>query len=383
MTQRRSIFEEVGAPQATPKPAPSGGSTAREDRARRAARIWLWMLFGLVALMVAVGGLTRLTGSGLSITEWRPISGALPPLTAEDWAAEFDRYREIPQYQLLNQGMSLAEFQVIYWWEWGHRQLGRLVGLVWALGLLVLWLSRRLPRGWAGRFVVLGALGGLQGAIGWCMVASGLTEGMLAVAAYRLAVHLGLAFVILGLIWWYILRLGRSAPDLMQARRAREGALAGWGGVLVAGVFLQIVIGALVAGNAAGRVYVDWPLMHGVFFPPEALELEPVWRNAFENPAMVQFAHRMAGYALVVLGLVVWALGWRSPHPATRKAAHWLALVLLGQVALGIVTLMHGAPLALALAHQLLGLGLWVVVLRLRHLALYPRMASLRGGVRG
>src|SRR6056297_3359150 len=259
MAEKRKLFEEVETDRsAAPKPA--GGVIGRaRSGARGAVRLWLMALFALVVVMIAVGGLTRLTDSGLSITEWAPISGAIPPLSAEDWQAEFDAYRQIPEYQLQNKGMSLAEFKVIYWWEWGHRQLGRVIGLVWAVGFLGFLLFRQMPAGWAGRLFLLGALGGLQGAIGWWMVASGLTGTMLDVASYRLATHLGLAFVILGLIAWYVFRLGREDRDLMQARRSREGKLYGLGTGLLHFTFLQILLGALVAGIDARRTYNDWP----------------------------------------------------------------------------------------------------------------------------
>ena len=201
MSKPRSIFEEVETKIEAPQ---TGGIDQRPKGARGAIRIWLMVLFGLVVLMIAVGGLTRLTDSGLSITEWKPITGAIPPLSTEAWEAEFELYQQIPEYQLQNHGMSMAEFQFIYWWEWGHRQLGRVVGLVWALGFFAFLTTRRIPPGWTGKLLALGALGGLQGAIGWWMVASGLTGTMLDVASYRLATHLGLAFLILGLISWYI-----------------------------------------------------------------------------------------------------------------------------------------------------------------------------------
>ena len=177
MAKTRSIFQEVDRAQ---KPAATPGGVTRDTGlARRLVRVWLMVLFALVVTMVAVGGLTRLTDSGLSITEWAPLSGAVPPMNAEDWQAEFDAYRQIPQYQLMNRGMSLAEFKVIYWWEWGHRQLGRMIGLVWAVGFFGLLASRNIPPGWTGRLLLLGGLGGLQGAIGWWMVHSGLQEGMI------------------------------------------------------------------------------------------------------------------------------------------------------------------------------------------------------------
>ncbi|MGL5012615.1 MAG: COX15/CtaA family protein, partial [Paracoccaceae bacterium] len=199
MATKRNIFEEVG--QAGAPAAPAGGMIAsRGAGARQAIRLWLVGLFLLVVVMIAVGGLTRLTDSGLSITEWRPVTGALPPMDAAAWEAEFAKYQAIPEYQLQNKGMTLAEFKTIYWWEWGHRQLGRVIGLVWAVGFVGFLVARKIPAGWTGRLLLIGGLGGLQGAIGWWMVSSGLAGERLDVASYRLAVHLGLAFVILGFI---------------------------------------------------------------------------------------------------------------------------------------------------------------------------------------
>ena len=212
MSEKRSIFEEVGDAGGQ-KAVPVGGVIDQAPKgARRGIRIWLGVLFAMVVVMIAVGGLTRLTDSGLSITEWKPITGALPPMSAEAWDVEFEKYREIPEYQLQNKGMSLTEFKFIYWWEWGHRQLGRTIGLVWALGFLGFAVTRNIPTGWTRRLLWIGALGGLQGAIGWWMVASGLTGERLDVASYRLATHLGLAFVILGYIAWYVFLLGLFAP---------------------------------------------------------------------------------------------------------------------------------------------------------------------------
>ncbi len=373
---KRSIFEEVGEGAAPAAPRPGG--IARRSGARRGLQIWMILLLLLVVLMVVVGGLTRLTGSGLSITEWRPVTGALPPLSEADWLAEFERYRQIPQYELVNRGMSLAEFQVIYWWEWGHRQLGRLVGLVWALGFLGFLAFRRFPPGWTGRALLLGVLGGAQGAIGWWMVSSGLAEGMIAVASYRLAIHLGLAFLIIGLLAWYILLLGRPETDLLQARRTREGRLFSVTGMLMYLAFLQILLGALVAGIDAGRGYTDWPLMNGVFFPPEALSLEPLWRNFFEHPAMTQFVHRMGGYVLLALGAVAWVMGRRSVHRATRAAFDVMALALVAQVGLGIATVLEAAPWYLASAHQLVAVILFLAILNARFLSQYPIAQSIR-----
>ncbi|MGY6536212.1 MAG: heme A synthase [Pararhodobacter sp.] len=382
---RRPIFEDV-TEAARRAPAPgqtgaAGGAVADSVlRARRAIRRWLMMLFGLVVVMIAVGGLTRLTGSGLSITDWRPVTGAIPPLSDADWAQAFDAYRQIDQYRLLNEGMSLAEFKVIYWWEWGHRQLGRLIGLVWALGFLWFLIRRQIPTGWTGRLVLLGALGGMQGAIGWWMVASGLGEGMVAVASYRLAVHLGLAFVILGLIAWYAMLLGRPAAQLMQARRGREARATGLATGLMHLGLVQILLGALVAGIDAGRGYTDWPLMAGGLVPPGILDLEPLWRNFFENDGLVQFIHRKAGYLLAILAVLAWARGRRSPHAATRRAFGVMLAVMAAQIVLGVVTVMNGAPWYLAIAHQLLAVVLWVTILRARFMAMYPTGSAIGRG---
>ncbi|RDC71714.1 heme A synthase [Rhodovulum sp. 12E13] len=380
----RSIFEEVGTegPDRTAPRQTGVIDRAARTGARGAIRVWLMVLFALVVVMIAVGGLTRLTDSGLSITEWAPVSGAIPPMNAEDWQREFDAYRQIPEYQLQNRGMSLAEFKVIYWWEWGHRQLGRFIGLVWAVGFLFFLVARKIPPGWTGRLLGLGVLGGLQGAIGWWMVASGLAPGMLDVASYRLAIHLGLAFVILGLLAWYIFRLGRAQTELLQAQRARERGR--WG--IATGVmhlaFLQILLGALVAGIDAGRNYTDWPLMAGGILPPGPLALEPVWRNFFENDGLVQFMHRIAGYLLLILGLAAWAVGRRSVHRATRRAFGDVAALMLVQVVLGIVTVMNSAPWQLAILHQVTAVALWVAILRARFLAGYPWAESVRSGAR-
>jgi cytochrome c oxidase assembly protein subunit 15 len=378
MAGKRKLFEDVAGD--TPRAAPAAGVIdARTRGSRGAVRAWLIVLFVLVVVMIAVGGLTRLTDSGLSITEWRPVTGALPPMSEADWQAEFDLYRAIPEYQLQNRGMSLAEFKVIYWWEWGHRQLGRLIGLVWAVGFVGLWATRRVPPGWTGRLLGLGALGGLQGAIGWWMVSSGLSGERVDVASYRLATHLGLAFVILGLIAWYVYRLGRPQAELLQARRAREARLATLAAWVAGLTFVQILLGALVAGIDAGRGFTDWPLMAGGFLPPDPFWIEPLWRNFFENAGLVQFVHRMAGYLLLAAGLALWWAARRSPHRRSRAAGNMMAAMLVLQVVIGIVTVMHSAPVALALTHQLGAVALWAMVLRVRFLALYPISTSIRG----
>lgn len=379
MSGKRSIFEEVDAEKADAAPQTQAGMIDRVNRgARGAIRLWLMGLFALVVVMILVGGLTRLTDSGLSIPEWKPLSGAIPPLSAAQWEVEFAKYREIPEYQLQNKGMSLSEFKTIFWWEWGHRQLGRVIGLVWAIGFGIFFLAGKIPVGWHGRLVWPGVLGGLQGAVGYWMVSSGLEGGVLDVASYRLAVHLGLAFAILGLIGWYILLLGRSEAALMQARRGREARLFSITTGLLHLAFLQILLGALVAGIDAGRTYTDWPLMGGEFLPPYPFELEPVWRNFFENAGLVQFLHRMVGYLLFAFGLVVWRRSRASGTMAVRRGFDWMAVMLFGQLVLGIVTVMQGAHLHIAITHQLGAVVLWVLILRARFLAQYPPLQSLR-----
>ena len=375
----RSIFEEVGQDSPPPE-APKGGMIDQGKRgARGAIRVWLMALFALVVVMIAVGGLTRLTDSGLSITEWKPVTGALPPLSAEAWDVEFEKYKAIPEYELQNKGMSLAEFKVIYWWEWGHRQLGRVIGLVWAIGFVGFLVARQVPVGWTGRLALLGILGGLQGAIGWWMVSSGLEGTMLDVASYRLAVHLGLAFVILGFIAWYVMLLGREERALMQARRNREAKLFGLSTGWLHFSFLQILLGALVAGIDAGRSFTDWPLMGGSFIPQDFWMAELGLRNVFENPGFVQFVHRITGYLLLAFAVVVWMRGRRSAHAETRFAFSLAFMVMIAQILLGIVTVLYIAPWHLAILHQFTAVVLWVLILRARFLSQYPIAQSVRG----
>lgn len=379
MSGQRKLFEEVGSDTAKPA-APQGGMIDQgRGGARGAIRIWLMVLFAMVMAMIVVGGLTRLTDSGLSITEWAPITGALPPMSEAAWQVEFDKYRQIPEYQLQNKGMSLSEFQFIYWWEWGHRQLGRVIGLVWAVGFFGFLVTKNIPTGWTGRLLLLGALGGLQGAIGWWMVSSGLSGEMLDVASYRLATHLGLAFVILGFISWYVFMLGHDQRDLFQARRNREAKLFSMGTGLMHFAFLQILIGALVAGIDAGRNYTDWPLMGGAFIPPTPFEIEPVWRNFFENDGLVQFIHRMTGYALFIFGVIVWRRARKSPNADTRFRFNAVMAMMTLQMVLGIVTVIYSSPLHIAIVHQLGAVLLWVLIIRARFGAQYPRFQSVRG----
>ena len=380
MAGKRSIFEDVGQ---TAKAAPAAtGTIDTVRRGRNPVRRWLVALFILVAAMIAVGGATRLTDSGLSITEWRPVTGAIPPLNDADWQTEFARYQATPEFRLQNKAMDLAAFKSIYWWEWAHRQLGRIVGAVWAAGFVWFWATKRIPAGWTPRLLTVGALGGLQGALGWWMVSSGLTGRMVDVASYRLALHLGLAFVILGLLAWHILSLARPEPVLLQARRQGEPRLAGMATGMMHFAFLQILLGALVAGIDAGRAFPTWPLMGETFFPADAFYLPgggAVWRAFFENPGLVQFMHRMAGYLLAVFALALWLRSRRSAHPDTRQAFSLMVLMLALQIGLGIVTVLYAAPLHLGLVHQSGAVVLWVLILRAQHRSLYPNVISVRG----
>jgi cytochrome c oxidase assembly protein subunit 15 len=383
MTKKRAIFEEVGTAQRDMAATQGGMIDKRSTGARGAIRIWLMVLFALVFVMIAVGGLTRLTDSGLSITEWAPLTGAIPPMTEADWEAEFAKYQQIPQFQIQNQWMELDDFKFIYWWEWGHRQLGRVIGLVWGLGFLGFLLARKIPTGWTPRLLLLGGLGVLQGFIGWWMVASGLTGSMTSVASYRLATHLGLAFVILGLIAWYVFQLGRTERDLLQARRVKETKLSGLSTGLMHFAFLQILLGALVAGIDAGRSYTDWPLMGGQIIPPDPFMLEPLWSNFFENAGLVQFIHRVSGYLLLAFGIVVWLRGRKSANAATQTAFHMVFGVLVAQIVLGIVTVLLAAAWEVAILHQVLAVILWVLIIRARYLSAYPIVTSIRAGARG
>lgn len=369
---KRSVFEEVGTRQAETGPA-----APTRAPARRAIFVWLMILALLVAIMVLVGGATRLTDSGLSITEWAPVMGALPPLSEADWTAAFTAYQGTTEFQEQNSWMTLADFKPIYWWEWGHRLLGRLIGLVWAVGFVFFLATRRIPEGWTTRLLLVGVLGGLQGAIGWWMVHSGLT-GRLDVAPYRLAVHLGLAFAIFALLLWYALRIRHDSVETLARRRRRETALMGLSGFLVGLLFVQVLSGALVAGLDAGRGYVDWPYMQGQFFPEEAGQGEHAW-NPFENDALAQFDHRILAY-LTFAAILFFA--WRARRAGHRKVRAWglrVAVVALVQVVIGIVTVMHAAPLGLALIHQVFALVLMGALVHARFEIAYPAEQRIRG----
>jgi cytochrome c oxidase assembly protein subunit 15 len=369
---------------------------------RRAVGWWLVALALLVAAMVVVGGLTRLTGSGLSITEWHPVTGAIPPLSAEAWSAEFAKYRHIPQYLYEHRGMSVAEFKTIYWWEWTHRLLGRFIGFAFLLPFLYFAFTRSIARSEWPRMVLLFALGGLQGFVGWWMVESGL-ETRVSVSQYRLAIHLGVAILLFGALLWtafeYLwgtsrtlrvstspLRGGRNAqhfgwgaapgphPDRLAEERSalrppRKGEVekscpvfqrvGGW--LFLALVYVQMLLGALVAGLHAGLVYNTWPSMDGRVLPEHAFFAQPAWRNFFENAGLVQFDHRIGAY-LIALGAGALWLATRSSGQA-KSSANLLVAIVGVQIALGIATLVNQAPLVLAALHQITAVALFAAAL--------------------
>jgi cytochrome c oxidase assembly protein subunit 15 len=312
----------------------------------RIVRLWLLAVAALVFAIVLVGGATRLTESGLSITEWRPVTGTLPPLSEAAWQAEFEKYKKIPQYEAVNRGMSLADFKTIYLWEWGHRLLGRVIGAAFLLPFLWFlwkgWIDERLRWRLWGIF----ALGGLQGAVGWWMVASGLTQ-RISVSQYRLAFHLTLACVIFAAILWTLQRLRGAAP-IEASGRIRKTAIA-----LLALVVLQIYLGALVAGLDAGMSFNTWPLIDGAWVPSaERLFFHsPWWRNFFENELTVQFVHRCCAYLIWILA-VVHAVDVTRAGSRAIGTAHALASMVTLQAAIGIATLLAGTPIGLALLHQ-------------------------------
>lgn len=309
-------------------------------------RGWLLALVVLVLLMVTVGGATRLTGSGLSITEWKPIVGAIPPLSEADWLKEFELYRQSPQYKLLNAGMSLGDFKFIYWWEWGHRQLGRFIGLVMLGGFLAFLFAGALRGKLAAATFGLGLLLGLQGTIGWIMVRSGLEPGMIAVAPVKLTLHLTFAclfFIGLVAMATYHGAFGAGFHERLGAR------VAAW--LLVLAILAQIALGGLVAGSRAGFTYNTWPLMDGVLVPglDKLFVVKPWAENFIDNPTLVQFNHRLGAYLLLAFALLH-ALALRGTAIA-RRAWHVFGLVL-AQAILGIVTLLLVVPLWAGLAHQ-------------------------------
>ncbi len=349
---------------------------ARLDRIRRSRtliRWWLYIVCALILAMVVVGGATRLTESGLSITEWKPIHGVIPPLSESEWEQELEKYRQIPEYQLINKGMSLEEFKFIFWWEWSHRLLGRFIGIAFFVPMLAFWAAGRIEPWLKPRLLIGLALGGLQGAVGWWMVASGLVDRT-DVSQYRLALHLCLALFIFAYLFWTARRL---AP-LEEPEGIEQNRLTGFGWLLVCLVFLQLFLGGLVAGLNAGLTFNTWPLMDGQLVPKGLLVMNPVWLNFFENVMTVQFQHRMMAYLLVLIGLMLTYATFRvSRRGALRRAGAHVGGFILVQAVLGILTLIWQVPLPVALIHQ--GFAVAVLAASVDYLAVLKGPFPVRG----
>ena len=323
--------------------------TRTPERGRKWIRLWLYLIVALVFSMVMVGGATRLTDSGLSITEWKPIHGVIPPLSQSDWDEEFAKYKLSSEYELMNKGMSLGAFKRIFWWEWAHRFLGRFVGFAFFVPLVFFWMKGMIEPWLKPRLVVLFAMGGFQGAIGWWMVASGLVDRV-DVSQYRLAVHLTVACAILSYALWLAQRLG-TRGDEVAANAPAGGAYRA--GLLVILGFFQIFLGALVAGLHAGLTYNTWPLMDGDLVPSGLLMMDPAWVNFFENITTVQFQHRCGAYLLLAVALWHW---WSMRQSGASRRLKFGALhavwAVVIQAGLGIATLLLVVPFWFALAHQ-------------------------------
>jgi cytochrome c oxidase assembly protein subunit 15 len=347
---------QVVSPQALREP--NLGATQGESVANLRVGAWLFFISFLVLCMVIVGGATRLTDSGLSITEWAPITGAVPPLSNSAWAAEFERYRAIPEYIKQNKGMSLVDFQFIYWWEWSHRFLGRFVGLAFAAPLIVFLLTKQIKKGLAPWLASMFLLGGLQGAIGWWMVSSGLSGDRLDVAAYRLAIHLSMAFFLMALVTW-------TAMDLVAPKPigSGDGALWPWIATFVVFLLTQIILGAFVAGTDAGMVNNDWPTFAGGLYPKDYAALHPFGHNLVENRSTIQFNHRIGAYIIALATAVLWFKSRVSLDRSVRFWGHVVGLLVVAQLVLGVSTLLgygiwtppHIYGVVLGIGHQALG----------------------------
>ena len=326
---------------------------------RLALRVWLFTVAALIFIMVVVGGATRLTGSGLSITEWRPILGAIPPLSESGWQEAFHKYQQIPQFKIVNRAMTLSEFKGIYWWEWAHRFLGRFIGVAFLAPFLLFWRRGAIPPALLPKLGGIFLLGALQGAIGWFMVASGLVERV-SVSPTWLAAHLGMAVAVMGAILWVAFDLGRETYRGGRKTTAASQTLAL---ILLGLVYLQILAGALVAGLGAGLGYNTWPLMDGSLAPEGLGAVQPWYINLFENAATVQFDHRILAYAIAALALVNALV-----TPAPLQASALLLLVAVaGQITLGILTLLSYVPFDLALSHQAGAMLVFVLALYHAH----------------
>jgi len=350
--------------------------------AARPIAVWLLACCVLLFAMIVVGGVTRLTHSGLSITEWQPIVGTIPPLSARDWDDAFAKYQATPEYLQVNRGMSLDAFKSIFWWEYAHRLLGRAIGVAFAVPLVWFVLRRRIPPGYAPLLAALFVLGGAQGVLGWYMVQSGLVNDP-RVSQLRLTAHLGLAFVIFGAMFWTALSLLRDRAAVASGVAPGRG-LARFATVIVAAVFVMVLSGGLVAGIRAGFAYNTFPHMNGAWMPPEIMMIDPWYRNFYENMATVQFDHRAIALALSLLVAAYWWRARSAPLPVVRRAANLLLAMLVVQIALGIATLLLVVPLPLAALHQAGAVVLFAAAINAAHVAHRANSLSAETGrVRG
>jgi cytochrome c oxidase assembly protein subunit 15 len=348
-------------------PAPAAVRTAVSPRP---VAFWLLAVAGLVWIMVAIGGATRLTGSGLSIMEWAPISGILPPLSEAEWQRLYDLYRTIPQYRLVNAGFGMEGFRSIFWLEWIHRFWGRLIGLAYVAGLAWFWLRGAIPAGLKPRLLLLLALGGLQGAIGWFMVASGFEEGRTEVSPYRLVLHLGLALVLFALLLWTALGLLRPEREAPAGARAVRRWLHAAAGLAV----LAMLAGGFVAGIRAGFTYNTFPMMDGQWVPAGYLDLSPWWRNLTANIAAVQWNHRLLATLCLLAALAAAVVAWRRlPAGFARAAVVVFAGAVALQYGLGVLTLVHVVPVWLGTLHQTVAVGVLAAALVAIHALPRPR----------
>lgn len=327
---------------------------------QKAVGYWLLFMALTVFAMVVVGGATRLTESGLSMVNWNPVTGTLPPLTEDAWRSEFSDYKTSPEYQLKNAGMSLEEFKGIFYWEWGHRLLGRLIGVFFAVPLAWFWFKGQIPEGYKGRLVALLFLGGSQGLLGWYMVMSGLVDEP-AVSHYRLTAHLMLALFIFAALLWTALSMLRQNISPANSRNAMLLK------VTFVTLILQLVMGALVAGLKAGHIFNSWPLMGETFVPEGLMHMMPWWRNLLDNAVTVQFDHRIGAYIFTLLvAAIIWR--FRGARGTVIAATHMLGAAVLLQMALGIIMLLKSVPVSWGTGHQAGGVLVLAALINLMHL---------------
>lgn len=334
---------------------------------RKRVALWLWSGVGLITLMLIIGGITRLTGSGLSMSDWNLVMGAIPPMNEAEWDQAFERYKQFPEYRQLNKGMSLEAFKDIFFWEYLHRLTGRVIGLVFIVPFLVFWLRGYLSRRMLKRLGFLFGLGALQGLMGWIMVKSGLADNPY-VSHYRLALHLLLAFALIGLCVWLALDMKSSQEEMKN--RGCEPWFRKWTYAIASVFLIQVTWGAFTAGLDAGYIYNTFPLMNGQWFPRFSGVLDPPVLNLVEHPGIVQWIHRVTGTVLLILVFLFWLrIRAAGSFPAIRMQVHLLLLIIVLQYGVGVLTLLYHVPVFLGVTHQAMAVLFWIVLLMLIHRA--------------